>query len=266
MASVKELHEKFYGNQDKYMNLKLDSCPFKSIKIKETKKFTIEAKSDKRIIHNISDNLVINDGITNFKISPSTALIYIDFNVGGQHFERNYLFNELNNEAKIYLLSNKSIFPILKYFNLNIFFETKVDTTIIISYDVLELQQFNNEVYEWHTIQEQFTDAQEFNDYLINRIQLSFNHPIIRLYAFLPHDVEDARVLLNDYDHNLVLTSKDNYYTIEFGDETSINFSRISNIELQIKTKTSHPNFKPRIYGINKNVVRIMAGMAKMAF
>jgi hypothetical protein len=267
--SLKELHEFYYGAQDKYEHFKLGNCPFKAGTLIETKTVTFHGlKEGQRSTHCIpSSKSKEPRGVTNFSISPSSALETLEFQVGGQRFEKHNLFRELNSDVKIHLLNDNYIFPILEYHDVNIIFEVNCDVSIRLSYDIVELVNFDkSKPYELMTIQEQFTGDEKFNDTLVNKISLNYNHPILRLYAFLPDDVEDARLFLNRLDHNLVLTRKDNYYFIDFGEETSINFSRIDSIKLQVTTKTPHPEFKARVYAINKHLIRIMSGMAGLAF
>lgn len=270
------LHEFFYGPQDEYDKLRVSNTPFKREKLLETKTVTFTKTFDKlkspRTYHDLYNCKSFNSddvrkGVTNFKISPSSAIDSLEFIVGGQLFEKHQLFRELNTDPKIFMISGNNVFPILQFHKLTINFETNCDTPITVSYDIVELVDYDGKkCSDWMTMQEQFTGTEELKDSLVNKIRIHFNHPIIRLYAFLPDDVEDARVLLNSQDHNLLLTPKDNYYTIEFGEETSINFSRIDSVEIQVTTKTPHPHFKSRVYGINKCIIRVMSEMAGSAF
>jgi hypothetical protein len=264
ILTLNELHELYYGTQDEAFKDVPVMSPFKSKKVLETRTHTFYCDPKERKLVKIRYSFK-NQGVTNFKITPASSLNYVELEVGGQRFGRCILFTKLHNEVKLDLISDTNVFPILEFHDICIIFETCESASITVSYDIVELETpYDDKTYYSMLIkQEQYTGDELLKDGII---KLNYNHPIICIYAFLPDDVEDARIILNNTDHNLVLTRKDNYYYYNFGEITTINFSRVDNVKLVVKTTVPHPTFTTDVYAISKQMVMILQNMAGLKF
>lgn len=279
VQSLQELHDRFYGAQDKYDTKALAKCnqPRYNFNVKETRTFTYDSPyKRKKFRHTLSlpydfvneegkkpNSQYKGEAYTNFKITPSSAIYDISLEVGGQKFNRPVLSKFLNKDIEINEMSNGHALPALGHHTNDIFFETDCEGQVTISYDVITHEN-PDEVSESMVYGEQFTGTETITS-KFSKIHLPYNHPIVEIYAFLPPNTIDARILLDGEDHNLVLTKKDNYYHIEFGNETSINFSRIDRPVLQLKLEEDG-HYEVNVVGIYKSIVRRMSGMAGLAF
>lgn len=255
-----KLHEEFYGVQDDFIDKMIKG----SINKKETRTFTFDcSKRSKRYNHTFDGKL--NDYYTNFKISPASVLKYLSLEVGGQEFENLKLFRFLGTEPEFYQMSGGRMLPHLLYHDNIIRFETVPTYTgnITVSYDVITKDD-NEQIY-----QEQYTGTECLSDSTESNIKLNYNHPIVKIYAFIEtDDVEDVRIILNDVDHGLILDKNEigkdgkQYYSIEFGDDTSLNFSKIDKPYIKITTKVPHPEMDANIVAIGKQIIQRKGGYA----
>ena len=178
--TLNELHKQYYGTQDKTFKDIPDMSPFKSKKVVETKSFIMDCEVNKRKLVKIEYSLE-NQGITNFKISPSSSLKYLEIEVGGQRFGKYSLFTKLHTDVTPYIISDTNVFPLLKHHDIFIIFETSETCTITVSYDIVELEPSYKKDIQYTVLikQEQYTGDELFNDDVINSIPLNYNHPII---------------------------------------------------------------------------------------
>lgn len=287
--TLKDIHEKYLGAQDKYTPELVAS--FNSPKhngiVKETRTFTFksgpEGKWFKHIMSGGYDYTdkdgnkpyiqYKNEAYTNFKITPSSAISRIEFNIGGARIERLWLYRFLNKDAQFYEMSEDRAVPALAHHSNDIIFETDFECEVTLSYDVVTqaYKEKPEEMTEIMIYGEQYSGPETITDVKqpgVSKINLPYNHPIVALYAFIPKTTIDARVILDSNDYGLKLHKTDKgYYYIEFGDETSINFSRINKCELQITlSKTNYKYNDVSVIGINKHILRRMDGMGGLAF
>jgi hypothetical protein len=286
--SLKEIHEKYFGAEDVYNAEKVSkmNVPKHDGIVKETRTFTFNpiacfGKSRRFFKHTIFEQQK-GEAYTNFKITPSSAISRIEFMIGGQRLDTRRLYRLLNKDIEIYEMSGGRAVPALARHYNEFIFETDSDCQITLSYDVVTQVHTENaeEMTENMLYLEQFTGAEDVTDmkpYRVGeacipgmcKIGLYFNHPIVAIHAFLPETTIDARVILDGIDYGLILTKADKgYYHIDFGDETSINFSRVERPELQITLSETNFNYESgaSVIGIYKSVIRRMDGMAGLAF
>ena len=212
-----------------------------------------------------------NVGYTNFNIHSSMKSIHsVELHVGGQQFGQSYLFKYVENIPVIDLLNEPKCLPQLEKHNIAIridFNEPVPNDTITFSYDIVEIEN-PQKSYEYLLCQEQYTGGEILGDETQKLIRLHFNNAIVRLYAFLPENTVDARLILNNDDHDLIFTKVKgtNYHILEFGYYTTLNFSRIDNTSVWITTKTPNPEFPVHIHAISKQIVRCIDGRAGFAY
>jgi hypothetical protein len=286
--SLKEIHEKYFGAEDVYNAEKVSkmNVPKHDGIVKETRTFTFNpiacfGKSCRFYRHKILEQHK-DEAYTNFKITPSSAISRIEFMIGGQRLDTRRLYRLLNKDIEIYEMSGGRAVPALARHYNEFIFETDRDCQVTLSYDVVTQIHTENaeEMTENMLYLEQFTGAEDVTDMRPYRtgvpcipgmckIGLYFNHPIVSIHAFLPEITIDARIILDGVDYGLILTKADKgHYHIDFGDETSINFSRVDRPELQITLSETNFNYEggASVIGIYKSVIRRMEGMAGLAF
>jgi hypothetical protein len=259
ILNLEELHAKYFGIQDKYDDAYISSfAPIQHDNIvKETRTFTFVAPPNgAKFRHTMStDNA--HEAYKNINITPSSAISKIKLEIGGQTIENLNLYRFLNKDIEFYQASNGRAIPTNRFHNSVIEFETNKECCVTLSYDVVTLL-YKEKEYEDRIAPiycEQLCGPKTINCQN-SSIKLGFTNPVVAIYAFLPETTVDARVLLDGVDHNLALTKKDNYHLIEFGDENSINFSKIKNAELQIKLpKTNYEHNDINIVGISKSIL-----------
>ena len=268
----KQLYDLYYGTQDKKFEEIAGSFVTPQFdEILETRTFTYESSADNRKIkHRISDNFRDSLGwaYANLRITPTSACTAVSLYVGGQRFQRHNLFRFQNKDIEVYDLSAGRCFPRLQWHDIDLEIETCADTsqTITISYDVVLLTNYT-ERYVFDIFTEQYIEPYILSDTNENTLNCPYNHPVVRLYAYLPEDTEDARLLINDIDNNLVFTKESehpNMFVLEF--EYSINFSRIDRSCVKLKTSKPHPNETAHVFAITKHIALTQQGMAGMMF
>jgi hypothetical protein len=299
--TLKEIHDKYLGAEDKYSPEEVAkfNVPKHDGIVKETRTFIFDSTPDsgRRFFkHMISGSYdwVDKDGVkpyakykgeayTNFKITPSSAIDRIEFMIGGMLINMCRLYRLLNKDIELDEMSGERAIPALAHHSNEIIFETDRECQVSLSYDVVTQVHTENveEMTENMLYCEQFTGPEDVSDMKPYRtevpcipgmckIGLYFHHPIVSLYAFLPETTIDARLILDSVDYGLILTKTEaGYYHIEFGDETSINFSRVDRLpELQITLSETNFNYErgASVVAINKSVIRRMDGMAGLAF
>jgi hypothetical protein len=295
--TMKEIRDKYFGAQDMYDSEKIATfnLPKHNGLVKETRSFLFESPpggASFRHVMSYGYDKVENgvkafikykdEAYTNFRITPTHAITRIQHEIGGQRIESLWLYRFLNMDPNFYEMSLGRAVPSLAYHNNEIVFETNRKCQVCISYDVVT-QVYNTPYEEATEIMlecEQYTGSETVTDITPSyrqkicvpgkcKIPLLFNHPIITLYAFLPQTTVDARVILDSVDYGLTLIKSDRgYYYINFGNETSINFSRVDRPELEITLSETNFNYEngASVIGIHKAVLRRMAGMAGLAF
>ena len=271
---LEKLHNKYFGAQDVYNIEKVNTLSnFKhNGNVEETRTFTYNVSSnDRHFRHTISfgnnlDNKNINESYTNFKINPAGFIDEIILKIGESQIEKINHFKFLKSEPILYLMSGDRGIPLLQYHTNELHIKTLVGGTFTISYDVVTSDYYNLS-QEGLIYQEQWSGKKYLENKLDTHIKLDFYHPVIKLYAHISSDdIQDIRLLLDDIDYNLILTKEYNYYSIEFGDKNSINFSRINKAVLKITTNNIKEKTEVNIFCISKNILRKMAGMAGIAY
>jgi hypothetical protein len=296
--TLEQLHEKYFGAQDAYSPGSVSKmCGVKHDGIvKETRTFTFDCKKYSNHTHILSPEAATHseyrgEAYTNFKITPSNAIYDIKLKIGEQQIERPILYYLLNKDVEFYEMTGGRAIPALAHHINRIEFEANRECQVSISYDVVSHTN-PDAATESMLYSEQFTGAEEMciRPDGKDRFKLNYNHPITAIYAFLPETTVDARIILDSEDHNLVLAKKDNYYVFEFGDATSVNFSRVNNAELLVVQagdeefltwrqgvkqhqsvwskldRTDSGFFSVHIVGVYRNVLRRMNGMSGLAF
>lgn len=263
-----EIRDTFFGPKNViFHESSLEESPFKSKKIVEIRTHTFICENASRKTMSIKYEFK-NQGITNFKISPASSLDLVELEIGGLTFSKYELFKNLKCEVKSSLICD-NVFPLLKTHDIRINFETNQTSIITVSYDIVDLtiNMDNKRMYSVLTKSEQNAGPYTFNDNTINSISLnSVNRPIRYIYAFLPDDVEDARLIIDNEDYDLVLTYKDNCYFYYFGENICLNVSSINDIRIVVKTKTAHLNFDANVYVICKELIILNNEMANIVF
>jgi hypothetical protein len=287
--TLKDIHEMYYGPQDKYTTEVVANfnVPRHDGVVKETRTFTFKSCPEgKRFKHTMSHPYEYkgkdgnesyaqykDEAYTNFKITPSSAISCIELNIGGQRIGHPWLYRFINKDVEFYEMTGGRAIPALAWHSNDILFNTDCECEVTMSYDVVT--QVHKENSEEHTEImlhcEQYCGPETITDVKqpgVSKVKLNYNHPIISLYAFLPDTTIDARVILDSNDYGLKLNKTDmGYYYIEFGDETTINFSRVDHPELQITlSETPYKYEDVSVIGINKHLLRRMNGMAGLAF
>lgn len=274
MLTLKELHNKYLGAQDQGCDVPSERGWKHDGIVKETRTFTFHHHNG--IIHfTISPKSHSKEAYTNFKISPLSAFdatmnqhlpIYISLYFEDHEIERCVLFKCLQTEPQFYQMSNGRAIPALPNCSNRVkIYTPEYKGPITISYDVVTSITEHTTTTEDNIYQEQFTGSESIggsSNY--HSIQCNFNHPIVKLYACVDvDDVEDIRITLDGEDHGLVMQKVGNHYEIDFGHNTSINFTRVKNVIVHIKTKNLHPiDTYLHLFGISKQVVRRMDGVA----
>ena len=274
--TLDDLRGVYWGAQDTAFE-KLDARLKPKIgKLLETKTVTLPIKS--RLYYEFYDTYNFDDNsehdfrtaYTNFKIHSSTQSIHcVEFIIGGQRIDRTYLFKYVENIPIIDLLNAPNCLPHLEKHSIGILIEFNdpvPNDTITFSYDIVEIEN-PLKSYEYLLYQEQFIDEEVLGDETQKLIKLYFNHPIVKLYAFLPENTVDARLILDGVDYGLVFTKEkgNDYHTLEFGD-TPLNFSRIEKPLVWLTTETPNPEFPVRVYAISRQIVRCKDGRAGLMF
>lgn len=264
-----ELCNKFFGPKDViFHESTLGESPFKAKKVVETRTHTFVCENEARKTMTI-DYQGKNKGITNFKIGPASSLEFFELEFGGQDFSKYQLFKDLKCEVKVPLICDNNVLPTLKEQEIRIFFQTTQSSIITVSYDIVELTIDMADKAEYLIVTKSERDIwpHKFNNSTLNEISLnSIGLPIRYIYAFLPDDVEDARLILDNVDHNLVLTNKDNYHVYDFGENVSLNVFAVKDIKLVVKTKTSHLNFGANVHVICKKLLILKNEWANVVF
>ena len=266
----KQLYELYYGTQDKkFEEMDGTFVTPQFVEILEARTFTYESTAENRKIkHRISDNFrdPLGWAYANLRITPNSACTAVSLCVGGQRFQRHNLFRFQDKDIEVYDLSAGRCFPRLQWHDIDLEIETCTDTTITISYDVVLLTNYT-ERYVFDIFTEQYIEPYILNDTTENTLNCPYNHPVVRLYAYLPEDTEDARLIINGHDNNLVFTKETEHtkmFVLDF--EYSINFSRIDTSVLKLKTSTPHPDKTAHVFAITKHIALIQQGMAGLMF
>jgi hypothetical protein len=271
---LKRLSEIYYGVQ----NEKIDSLkPIEPTfeKIYETKTITLTRDVSKRVLYEMPTSDVPNIGYANFKlISPSYNLDSIQFEVGGQRIDTPALYKFLNHEPKLYLMSENRCVPNLEWHHISILFDTKNIEDVVFSYDIVEVSN-PSKFYEYFCKVDQYTGEEQLtalkssvvleNGSIKLKCDLNYNHLINRIYAFLPEDTTDVRLILDGQDYNLVFTKEQDYYMFDFG-KTPLNFSRIDHACVSFVCKNVTTDSVCNIVAVSTNIMRIMSGMMGSAF
>lgn len=272
---LKQLSEIYYGIQ----NEKIDSLkPIEPTfeKIYETKTITLTRSASKRVLYEMPTSDVPNIGYANFKlISPSYNLDSIQLEVGGQCIDRPALYKFLNNEPKLYLMSENRCVPNLEWHHISIIFDTKnIEEDVVFSYDIVELSNVSK-TYDYIHKMDQYTGEEQLtalkssvvleNGSIKLKCNLNYNHLINRIYAFLPEDTTDVRLILDGQDYNLVFTKEQDYYMFDFG-KSPLNFSRIDYASLTFVCKNITNNSECNVVAVSTNIMRILSGMMGSAF
>ena len=274
--TLDELRDLYYGSQDEAFK-ELESYPATSkpkiAKVLETKTVTLPIR--RRVYYEFykyePDVRKPTIAYTNFRfISSITPINEVEFIVGGQRFDKTDLFKFVDDVPIIEILTAPNCLPHLETHSIAIgfdFHEPIPNDTFTFAYDIVELES-PQDFYYYLLYQQQFTGEEILDDKTKQIILLYFNHPMVRLYAFLPENVVDARLLLNGSDHDLVFTKEKGkkYHTLEFGKDTTLNFSRIERSVLSFTTDGPNPEFAVRVYGISKQAVHVRGGMAGLQF
>jgi hypothetical protein len=266
--TLEELRLQYYGNEDKSMETLVSVEPTYK-RVYETKTIT----QPHNHFYDIPKLDLPNIGYANFKLlSPVSNVLYIELEIGGRLIERPMLYKFLNNEAKFYLMSENRCIPHLENQTIRIFFITHNKEDIAFSYDVVEVSN-KSDTYNYLCNLEQFTGTEELKglrqEHLENgNIKLSchlyFNLLINSIYAFLPEDATDVRLILDKVDHNLLFTKEDNYYIFDFGN-TLLNFSNIDIPSVSFVCKNINDDSLCTVVAITSNIVSILNGKLKLA-
>jgi hypothetical protein len=285
-----DLHEAFYGTQDNAFDTFVsqvasgDKSTIQPVGVfKETRTFTFDVKpGDKPIQHILSpgykkDETFKNEAYTNFKISPVDAVIELQLEVGGQRHESLNLFRFLKTEPQFYQMSEGRYVPalaehenIIKIITDKNSIHTKssgYEGPITISYDVLTIES-TEEMKQTMIQQEQWGGVWNVpgagKKYLG---QISFNQPVVKIYAFIDADnVSSVKILMNGADktHIVPLEKTGSYFFIEFGNNTSVNFSRVREALIEVEAEGDIKSVN--VFGTVKQLIRILQGMAGAAF
>ncbi len=273
-----KLKKLYYGAQDKFfdehelLNQNNDINPpdydFDNI---ETRTFTYdvyEINKDNHFIHMIKHK-EIDEGYTNFKISPSENINKITLEIGGEIIENNTLFKHLGQEPTFYSM-NKKVLPSLCYHKNIIKIYTDIPGKYTITYDVVKNKKQNLYLSNSENVsiiyQEQCTN--KIYEHIESSIKLNvnMNHPIVEMYIFTNFkEIEDIRLSIDEHT-DLIPVKKDNYYYIYFGDKYAVNFSRIDEGIMKVKSKVSIQNPELYIYGIGKQAIKIKRGLSGQFF
>lgn len=267
ILSLKELHDITRGVQDNYV---IQHKPRfqKNVIATHTESFQSPPNGclfRHRLRMPPDINGVVGAAYTNFKITPSSVISDIWLTIGERVVDRRYLYKFLHRDIEFYEMTNGQAIPAIMYHESDICFETNCACEITISYDIVTHENPDPSKCSENIIYlEQCTGpvhiASRFTE-----ISLPFNHPVIEIYAFLPQNTIDARILIDDKDHNLILTKQGGSHHIWFGHETSINFSRISSAKLQLTTQDESKSIV-HVVAVYKNIIRRMNGMCGIAF
>lgn len=273
--TLKRLSELYYGIQnEKIDTLKPVEPTFE--KIYETNTITLTRSASKRAVYKMPKSDVPNIGYANFKlISPSSNLDSIQFEVGGQSIDRPVLYKFLNHEPTLYLMSENRCVPNLESHTISILFDAKnIEEDIVFSYDIVELSNVSK-TYDYIHKMDQYTGEEQLvalkssvileNGSIKLKCNLNYNHLINRIYAFLPEDTTDVRLILDGQDYNLVFTKEKNYYIFDFG-KSPLNFSRIDYAYLSFVCKNITTDSVCNVIAVSTNIMRIMSGMMGSAF
>ena len=275
--TVNDLRNVFWGHQDLSFKAVQDSNDRfrpKPGKVLETK--TVTLPIEKHISYYLynagKDTHTPNVAYTNLKFQSTKSVHHVALEVGWQEYNKCQLFNYVENIPIIDHLTAPNCIPQMGWDSLRItieFNEPVPNDTITFSYDIVEIENPSEKnYYEYLVNTEQFGGDKILDNKTDHHIKLSFNHPIVRLYAFLPENVVDARLILNGYDYDLVFTKEKgtNYHVLEFGDNTPLNFSRIDLVKLWFTTESPNPEFPVRVHAIAKQLIRCLSGMTGLGF
>ena len=273
--TLEELRLQYYGNEYKYMETLVSVEPtfdhvYETKTISQPYTYFVDLpKSD-----------LPNVGYANFKlISPVSNILYIELEIGGRLIERPILYKFLNNEPKFYLMSENRCIPHLENQTIRIFFKTHNKEDIAFSYDVVEvsnplkeyrytykIEQFTGtEVLKGLSLSLEYLDNENENGDVKLSCRLYFNHLTNRIYAFLPEDARDVRLILDDVDHNLVFTKQTNYYIFDF-ENTPLNFTRIDNPSVSFVCKNINDDSESSVVAISTNFIDIIDGIMKLKY
>jgi hypothetical protein len=272
ILSLKELHDATYGAEDKAYNESLTNYNIPRFNLTPIATHTTSFYSPPnggKFSHTLRipeyTNNVPGTGYANFKITPFPAISDIRLEAGNAIIDRRWLYKFLNRDIEFYEMSNGRALPAMRYQDYVIYFETNSECEVKISYDIVTHINPDENIFNQSLVYgEQCIDRLPVTNKFSN-IRIPFNHPIVEIYAFLPPNTVDARILINDKDHNLILTKKGNFHHIWFGDETSINFSRIDNPTLQL-TLMNDVKCTVNIVAIHKNFMSRLNGMSGLAY
>ena len=217
-----------------------------------------------------------HEGFTNLRITPATALESVELEIGGERIDMLRRFSHFGTEPEFYIMSGERCIPRLHYHLIRInirlkgnALEARGHKSFTLSYDTVNLKQPQPAWYRQKILIEQSIE-EELNHDLIQRIPLKFNNPVIRIDAFLPDNIEYAKLQLTRH-HDLYLKKEGwgkkgaeggHLYFIDFGEKDSVNFSRLDHPVLEIKLKAANPGFNLHIFSVAKNIIAFMAGMA----
>lgn len=258
------LHNTFYGPHDEV----IENPPFPEPKhdgivkshVCQSFKFT-PGVTHIYELRKISDN----DAFTNFKITPSSAVTEIKLYMGicNHIIEQPILYRLLNKDIEFYLMSDgRAMRPANSAYNPMIV-SFKASADVEISYDIVsQLQKVEDKTHALIYSEQSTTEDIVMKPGGTFNVCMDYENPVVKLYAFLPEATVEARIIINMKDDNLIMTKEDNYYIFNFGDETSLNFSRIDTIYIKVKlsnnlmqNSTSDMKFQCRTVVISKNIL-----------
>lgn len=266
--TLEELSLQYYGFQNKSMESLV------SIEPTYTRVYhTTTISHPYHSFYEIPKSDLPNVGYANFKlISPVSNIVYIELEIGGNLIEKPILYKFLNNQPIFYLMSENRCIPHLDTHTIRIVFNTHNKEDVVFSYDVVEVSN-KSDTYNYLCNLEQFTGTEELKwlskEHLENgNVKLScnlyFNLLINHIYAFLPEDATDVRLILDKVDHNLLFTKQDNYYIFDFGN-TLLNFSKIDIPSVSFVCKNINNDSLCTVVAISSNIVSILNGKLKLA-
>lgn len=227
---ISEIHDKYYGVQDKYGDKKDELYKYTGDYIK-TEKILMNNDEEKESIINIfkledSEN---GYGYTNLRILGDPKNIkYVELSAGCSRLDKIYpsLFGHLSFDC-----FTRCIMPALLHHNyvLNILYIG----TIEIEFDIYKINNYIEKEYFWFK-QCQFTGIEHIKINIKSKVRLNFNHPVFRLFVLSESNLVNLHLSIEDGDNKYVIPySHKEYNKYVFDFNNTINFSRIDNIFLK---------------------------------
>ncbi len=274
-TTLEKLHQKYYGHPDEYIATPRFPEPQHDgiVKSQVRLSFKCPAPVNTRLGHmhmHTFQKSSDNDAFTNFKITPSSAVIGIDLVMGGWLVERLCLYKHLNKEIEFSLMKGGRAIRAMQFHETSVIFTATADVTI--SYDIVTPLEKPDDMTEAVFYQENTDSNTMCEQYSGNRIDLPYYLPMVKLYAFLPEYIDSARIILDGVDHDLLMTKEEDglgrRYVFDFGDETAVNIGLVKQAYIMVsKTDPTNVKFAGRTVIITKNVLRQgFPGMSEVVF